>query len=65
VGTAVKDRIRTAWFRNIAPKNPTQIRYRRFVRGTGAESQDAFSKSQRAFEKRMKREEMEDLLKEY
>jgi len=61
----MKDRIRTAWYRNLAPRNPTQTRYRRFVRGPGAEMQDAFSQSKKAFTKRMKKMDIKNILKEY
>jgi hypothetical protein len=60
----MKDRIRTDWFRNLAPRNPTQTRYRRFVRTPRAESMDAFSCSKRAFEKRMKKMDIVDILEE-
>jgi hypothetical protein len=60
----VKDRLRTAWWRNLFPKNPTQQSYRRFVRGPGAQANDAFTKSQREFRKALGKLPGSDILKE-
>jgi len=60
----MKDRLRTSRWENMFPRNPTQFRYRRFVRGPNAAPNDAFTRSQKEFKRVLGKLPGSEILKE-